>query len=93
MGDGEGLSVGGGREVSRMYGRAGKAWIVRQIIGTGQKRSDTFVTWADRALSGALYCAWMANCIRRATAKLATMQNPGKSLSLNAFVASIEVVY
>jgi hypothetical protein len=23
----------------------------------------------------------------------ATMQNPGKSLSLNAFVASIEVVY
>jgi hypothetical protein len=35
----------------------------------------------------------MEVCIGRATAKLATMQNPGKSLCLNGFVASIEVVY
>jgi hypothetical protein len=35
----------------------------------------------------------MAVVAGRPTGGAATMQNPGKSLSLNAFVASIEVVY
>jgi hypothetical protein len=35
----------------------------------------------------------MAVVAGRPAGGAATMQNPGKSLSLNAFVASIEVVY